>query len=296
MSDQHTSDQYQAPPAAAGEAAAAPPAAEETRFVTRNLLPVPYCTVEEFPEVLRFLTADMKLAHAALIEAAAYSLGMVVRSALGLSASEAQLLFLVTPSFSGAVALAAARVLLHAGADICPVSYAPARGGAANADGSASGSPWEAEFRRQCETLALLGRPPLERSAGELTATLEPEFPQAHAIVMGIVDPLPEPPPLLPGEQELIASLNEHPLPIHSVLIPLGLLEARMHTASRPLYSSSTLSLGVPLQVYRQEVQFLGRHYLGDISLPRSVLGPGYEAPLFADQPVIQIVEPPAPQ
>lgn len=205
-------------------------------------------------------------------EAASYSLAMVVRFALGLSATGGKVCLLVNDSLAGEVALACARHLFNAGSEplvipFCVVSNA--------SEG----------LRHQ---LSILSKMQVKVETMESLPQLGASVDQAHNLIFA----------LFGGKvtstfamDDLVKLLNEARTPIHCVEAPYGVNVDTGQLDDEPLYASSTLSLGAPFKGLYTADDYVGRHYVCDISLTKTL----YKAmgddltPLFSDQPVVQI-------
>ncbi|NLF24414.1 MAG: hypothetical protein GX589_01985, partial [Deltaproteobacteria bacterium] len=111
---------------------------------------------------------------------------------------------------------------------------------------------------------------------------------ECHAIFCGLFSPQSQSFDLAP---HVIAVLNEIKTPVHSVQCPLGINPDSGARIGAAVIASSTISLGMPLCGLHRAHDFVGRHYLCDISITRDLyLKTGENlTPLFAEQPVIQI-------
>ena len=93
--------------------------------------------------------------------------------------------------------------------------------------------------------------------------------------------------------ESYVKVLNECQTPVHSVDAPLGINVDSGAPGADPLYSSSTLSLGVPFVGLADGNEYVGRHYVCDISATRALYTQDSGDDLgwlFAEQPVTQIV------
>ena len=262
---------------------------------------IPLVELAELRRIIDWLVQEGAISLDSLIEGAAYSLAMVLRSALGLSASSGRVLVLVTSDLGGAVALAAARQLSNAGATVRPIFVPELVGQADNLDQLKE--RLSANFDRQCAALAALGIEVSQESIETLPALLNLELVSYHAVIWGDCS--------LPGDQgftpertdqvnrafkQIVELFNNSAVPVHSIVAPAGLLDYRSRPnsvlADAVLFSSSTMSLGVSLQFSQREAEHLGRHYLADISIPaKSYQGELEEfIPPFCEQPVIRLV------
>lgn len=213
-----------------------------------------------------------------ITEAASYSMAMVVRFALGLSAQGGKVFVLVDDSICGWIAAATLRHLTNAGAD-----------GAILLDCD----PDKASKDLELQAAPLQARNmPIATLAEFLTDPRAQEMIDGcHNIICGIFNPDKQ---LSPEMQRLIPILNESATPVHCIGAPLGVDVETGTPGEVPLYASSTLSLGAPFQGLYAGDEFVGRHYLCDISCPPELytaLGEDLSQ-LFSDQPVVQILVP----
>ncbi len=219
------------------------------------------------------------LTDAQVTEAAAISLAMVLRTALALTADNAEVCVIADDSPRGWVAVAAMRHLVGAGARGVILLVPPA--GALSDEAS-----------RQLHTVDQLGLPIAHWTTTEIDAATQ-LFSSCHAAIVGVS---------LEGDankaKEIAEFLNEQSTPVHAVELPIGVDPDTGKGAPFALYASSTLSLGLPLQGLCLAADFVGRHYLCDVSLPRKAYeGVGVTSPtLFCEQPVIRIFPPTLPE
>lgn len=218
------------------------------------------------------LKREYHIANVQIAEGASYSLAMVVRFALGLSATGGKVCIVVNDSLAGQVALACARHLCNAGSDplvipFCVVSNA---------------SP---DLRQQLSTLnSMQVRMESVESLAQLRGLLE----HSHNLILG----------LFGGNvhatfamDDFVKLLNDDQTPIHCLEAPYGVNVDTGALDDEPLYASSTLSLGAPFKGLFTAHDYVGRHYVCDISLTKSLYkGMGDDLTvLFSDQPVVQI-------
>jgi hypothetical protein len=200
---------------------------------------------------------------------------MVVRAALGLSASGGKVCAVIRDTLPGWITLATARILANAGASVHVLFLL-------DPDNHSE------EVAAQLKPLERMGVP-LEhwtcRAEGDQLAEL---LSGCHNVLCALTDldtPLDE------VSTHYVGILNELSVPVHAVEFPPGLDPDSGVAAPATLIASSTLSLGAPLLGLHKGKDFVGRHYLCDISIPRGL----YESvgvsvgSVFADQPVQQI-------
>lgn len=242
-------------------------------FITKRGGLVRGYSSEEF-NLLVQQSEDLGVSTIQMAEAASYSYAMVSRSSLGLSCKDASLTVIVTDSLPGCVALGTLRHLFNNGA----IGKVFLVGTTLEAIGSDLAS-----FIQPLICCGLIVHPctgfadiALLRTAAE----------SSHTVLSGCIDTnLPK--QLLKDVTDL---LNELSTPIHSVLTPLG-VHGDTGVALDPVYSATTLSLGVPLIGLEHAREAIGRHYLCDISLSRKVFDDRQEdlTDLFSEQPITQI-------
>jgi NAD(P)H-hydrate repair Nnr-like enzyme with NAD(P)H-hydrate epimerase domain len=223
------------------------------------------------------LNASFGISPAQTIEAASYSMAMVVRFALGLSAAGGQVCAVARDSMAGCVALATVRHLVNAGAKAQALVLL---------DDPNSAS---LEIQRQVTTLRHLGvQIPNLDSANEIDAFTQ-FLGEAHNVLFGTFGGTQSGDEFVQGLTEL---LNEERTPVHCIEAPAGIDPDTGKAGPVPLYASSTLSLGIPYSGLYEGRDFVGRHYLCDISASAGLYEKHACTPLnglFSDQPVIQI-------
>lgn len=231
------------------------------------------------------LQSEFAISAAQIAEAASYSMAMVVRYALGLNANEGRITTFAADTLDGLIALATIRHLVNAGCSTQVFIVDPL------------GKAESPELAQQLTPLRRLGvaidtlRYPHQISRWQSVVGL------SHNAILGLADLEASESTLAPA---IIDSLNETRTPVHSVDAPYGLDLDSGTPGAATLFSSSTLSLGLPYRGLFYGHTHVGRHYVCDISLPRPLYeAAGYNlAPLFAEQPVVQIYPniPPEPE
>lgn len=200
-----------------------------------------------------------------------FSLAMVVRSALALSANGGKVAALVSPSLEGATALAGIRHLVNGGAHADVILLPTA----------------DAEIDGLTHSLHNRGVTITPWHSLNQWPTIKSTLLYAHNCIVGVKSENAEYSPFL---NTFISEMNEEPLPVHAIGKPLG-IDADLGRTETAIYASSTLSLGLPLKGLSLSEEYVGRHYLADISWSRETYaemdldGP----PLFAEQPVIRL-------
>lgn len=250
------------------------PEPQKNYFKTKAGLELPGYSSQDLAALHTELGA-LGLAVPVIAEAASYSMAMVARAALGLSAAGGRVCGIVKDSLSGVVALATFRHLVNAGSE-AQVLVLSGEGGQSE------------DFVAQLAILRKLGVTlPDAGSEPEMDSFTE-FLKSAHNIIFGVYTPDLPSDEFLSGICEL---LNEEATPVHCIEAPPGLDVNNGRAEISALYASSTLSLGAPLRGLALGKEHVGRHYLCDISFSRDMYARngGDIANLFSDQPVIQI-------
>jgi hypothetical protein len=242
-------------------------------FITKRGGLVRGYSTEEF-QLLIQRSEDLGVSMIQMAEAASYSFAMVARSSLGLSCKDASITAIVTDSFPGCVALGTLRHLFNNGST-GKVFLLGATLEAVGAD--------LASFIQPLISCGLLVQP---CTGFADIALLRTAVESSHTILSGCTE-------INLTKQHLkdvTDLLNELSTPIHSVLTPLG-VHGDTGVAPDPVYSATTLSLGVPLMGLESAREAVGRHYLCDLSIPRKVFDDRQEdlTDLFSEQPITQI-------
>ncbi|MBN8549153.1 MAG: hypothetical protein J0M12_07570 [Deltaproteobacteria bacterium] len=222
------------------------------------------------------LAEEFCLTKDVVAEAASYSMAMVVRFALGLSASGGKVCSIAKDTLAGYVALATIRHLVNAGAQAQVLLLLD------------PGVAVSQELTNQVTALEKLGvMLPDPESADEMDAFTQ-FLKDSHNIIFGIYNPGASSDEFITAISEL---LNEERTPVHCIEAPPGLNVDTGLAEPGALYASSTLSLGAPLKGLNKGKDFVGRHYVCDISFARSTYAKhGSDLTgLFAEQPVQQI-------
>jgi NAD(P)H-hydrate repair Nnr-like enzyme with NAD(P)H-hydrate epimerase domain len=227
----------------------------------------------EYAELYASLTGEYGISTLQICEAASFSMAMVIRVALGLSANEARVCALAADNLCGWCALATMRHLRNAGSECFIITDREVGAGSV-------------EWSRQWQPLQKMG----------INAEFWPEFrppdyftdlmQSCHNIIFGLFN-LARP----PAVEDLVGQLNEIQTPIHCIQAPLGIDIETGERGKHPLFAASTLSLGLPLSGLHAGRDYAGRHYLCDIALTREHYEKfGATAPIFTEQPVIRIL------
>lgn len=240
---------------------------EQALFYTKSGLMFPGFSLEQVRMIRRSLVGEFGLTSAQLAEAAGYSLSMVLRYALGLSSSEAQLAMVVGDGLAGMVALASARQMQNAGARVRVVAERGAL---------------SAELQRAVSSAEKMGVGVFE------LARLEEATDAVHAVVLAAVDLLADNQAPLPG---LIEYLNESSTPVHCVDVPPGVDLNSGAAVGERVYAASTVAVGVPLAALHGAREVAGRLYVCDVSVPKILykIANTDLGQIFTEQPVQQI-------
>ncbi|MBX7145250.1 MAG: hypothetical protein K1X79_12420 [Oligoflexia bacterium] len=220
--------------------------------------------------------SELTVSDIQVVEAASYSMAMVVRFALGLSAAGGKVCAVVRDSLAGGVALATLRHLVNSGAQAQALLLTE--------DGSCS--PLVAQqaeiLRRMNIPIPDIGNP---TDVDGFTAFLG----EAHNVIFGTHASHKTADEFLVGLCDL---LNEERTPVHCIEAPAGVNPDSGTAHPSALYASSTLSLGAPYTGLFNGRDYVGRHYICDTSISAGIYqrhGCAALNQLFSDQPVVQI-------
>lgn len=245
-------------------------------FLTKTGVKFPGFSLAGVQGLRNSLIQDYGLTPAQICEAAAYSFGMVIRSALGLSAEGGKVIALVRDGLAGWVCLATLRHLRNAGSTCTVLSLDPL----------SSSSP---DFLLQRAPLDKMNVTFLEWKNSAQHEEFKALIADSHTLLCGVaVSQKPEH-SLIPAICEMC---NDMRTPIHAVEAPPGINLETGKPLSHALFASSTLSLGAPISTLNPASDNVGRHYLCDISIPAELYATqGFDlTPLFSEQPVLQIL------
>lgn len=210
-----------------------------------------------------------------ICEAVSYSMSMVVRVALGLSAKGARVGAIVSDSFPGWCTLAAIRHLATAGTQ-CSIIYLEQAG-----EKSEMLQLEAAPLSHMQINMAEWDKIKSQAASGVL-------FADFHNLLWGVSDFEPAGHPRI---TEVCDVLNELQTPIHCIQAPAGIDINTGERKKTPLFASSTLSVGLPLRGMHRGRDFVGRHYICDISICSALYRSFGEdiTEIFSEQPVVQI-------
>lgn len=253
----------------------------EFAFKTKGAgLPVPCVSAQELLQIFAILEAQYFVSKAQVAEAAALSIAMVIRHALGLSAAQGVVGVIVKNSLAGAAALATARHLFNSGARILPIVLSE------NTGSENAIKPFLPEVAFGINALESLGVKPAIVNGSKGQEMVGEMVEVSHHCLLGTFDGEGDLPLAIAGQ------LNESVVPLHTIMVPPGIELESGQPQKEPIMAATTVSLGVPLSATAIATDFVGRHYLCDISLPEALLkAMGYEMPpVFCEQPVLQLL------
>ena len=243
---------------------------------------VPGIPVHALEQGISFLCEKYHLTPAALAEGPAYSLAMVVRYALGLSAQGGLICGMVRDTLAGSIAINCLRHLKNAGSDVAILVLGHAKEDSLiniqDSLRSAEAYGMNVEYWNNTEQ-------------NDLVIDIIQE---CHNIIFGSADITSS----KQGSQQAdpfldscVSILNELSTPVHCVLAPSGVNLETGELVGERLFASSTMALGAPLTSLLQQPDLLGRLYVSDLSLPRSFYSElSKEFPiLFDEQPIIPL-------
>lgn len=248
------------------------------QFKTEQGLELPGVSAEELRNLRAKLKDELGISSAQVAEAASYSMAMVIRYALGLFATDGRICALVNDSLTGWIALATLRHLNNAGATAYVLLI----------DNDTTTSP-SSELEQQLKPLKAASKVEiLQYTQMQDKEELRALFKSCHNVICGLYNIERC---INPEEEELVTLLNELETPVHTIEAPLGIDVNSGKRSSNPLYASSTLSLGAPLIGLRAGSEYVGRHYICDISFASFFFNEEQQAmaKLFSEQPVCQI-------
>ena len=243
-------------------------------FKTDKNLAFPGVRLAQLCDMFHELRSEFGVNDIQIAEASSYSMAMVIRFALGLTAQGGRVCTFVKDCLGGWVALATLRHLTAAGAE-----------GIVFVVGSKAAA--SETFNLELKPLQRLG---IEVHAFDETQlqSVNAVLENSHNVVCGLFD-RESPDTGLPTA--LADTLNESRAPIHCVEAPPGINVDTGGILKDPIFGSSTLSLGAPLQGLNPAKDYVGRHYVCDTSLTEELYrrcGPSL-TPLFSEQPVVKI-------
>ncbi len=210
-----------------------------------------------------------------LVEACSYSMAMVVRFALGLSAFGGRVACIFDDTLTGLISVATVRHLINAGSEAELVFI-----------GDIEKASTDLELQLK----------PLEKMEQSLTLWNSPDdnhhittiLQSCHNSLCGYYKLGQTPTTFEYNVNEL---LNDLTTPIYAIESPPGVDPDTGKRHGSALYASCTMSLGAPLMGLFNGSDYVGRHYVCDTSITRALYGKvGMDlCEVFADQPVQQI-------
>jgi len=248
-------------------------------FSTERGQEVPTCSYPAWQNAVKDLIDNELDSSLQLAERCAFSLGMVIRYALGLSAEHAKVTIFAGDSLYSTVALSTAHHLLNAASDVTIVSpCSPACG-----------------ILHQSKLMAGLmarGAELIEWRSLEQWDEIHSIVEASHNVICAMADQKGAFAQLLYTFTE---AMNESRIPVHSVGMTLGLDPVGSRAIAPLLYSSSTFSLGLPLEAITADPDTIGRHYLADLGWSADTYSRLHFSgtPLFTEQPIIRLDQKP---
>ncbi len=244
-------------------------------FQTKAGLQIPGISSKDLLALRSTLQEDYGLTLAQIVEACSYSMAMVVRFALGLSASGGRVACVFDDTLTGLIGIATVRHLINGGGEAELIFIG---------DIETASPDLELQLR------------PLDRMGQSLTLWKSVDdnhhiasiLQSCHNSLCGYYELGRTPSPFENNINELF---NELTTPIYAIESPPGLDPDTGKRNGSALYASCTMSLGAPLQGLLVGSENVGRHYVCDISFTKEL----YEKvgmdlrEVFADQPVQQI-------
>lgn len=233
-------------------------------------------SLDTYMKIIDDLAKKLGLSGPKLVEAASFSMSMVIRVALGLHSKDAHVAVVINNSLASNVALACLRQLMNSGATGLIIAID-------GTDFKEENLAVELKYHEHMQTEVFLWSK--DTNPEEIATLLENQ----DTIISGLFS---EESPVSSNDlTENIKLLNEIETPIHSIISPVGVDPDSGKRFNEALISSSTLSLGIPLKGLQIASDQVGRHYLCDISISKVIVDENkLNLPLlFAEQPVIQI-------
>lgn len=244
-------------------------------FKTKTGISLPGASPEQLLEMRKRLIEEFGFTYPQLVEAASYSMAMVVRFALGLSAEGGRVACIFEDSLTGWISLATVRHLLNAGSE-AELIYIGSQERVSD------------QLNLQLGPLGKMGCSVTVWTKAEENETIADLLSGCHNSLCGYYDISRA---ITPFEKNINEVLNELSTPIYTIEGPPGIDPLTGQSQGSPLYASCTMSLGAPLTGFITGNDYLGRHYLCDISLTKElykVIDSDFSI-VFADQPVQEI-------
>lgn len=240
--------------------------AQELNFQTELGTQLPSITSDEFNLLINSLSTEYGIGLTKTTEATAYSMAMVIRYALGSFAADGNVSALIGSKFTGAIAAATLRHLHNGGAN-CQASLL------------VDEEDLSIETVSEVDTLIKLGIPVVRQS---------PDPSAIHTVICGTYSEKQDHSEI---PNQLCQKLNESQITTHAIIAPPGIDITNGNRSKESIFAAATLSLGLPLTATKVSADYVGRHYLNDISMPQTLYkGFGLaDSALFSEQPVIRI-------
>jgi NAD(P)H-hydrate repair Nnr-like enzyme with NAD(P)H-hydrate epimerase domain len=249
------------------------PEGEERLLFTKTGSQVPVITPACHTQFFHDLETIYEVSPLQYCEAAAYSLAIAMRHALGSYAARSRVVAMIDNSRAGLVAAFGLRQLINAGASGVVFIFE-------------SDQPLSPLHTNAVRSLTAMQVPNIKVHSA--FTTMQQHFlAEAHVVLCGMTHTL-----LSNIPPTLFDAINDATTPVHCVEMPPGVDPATGTTKTPRLYAASTLSLGLPLSGTYRAREAIGRHYLADVSFPHEFytrVGKTDE-PLFSVQPVIQLL------
>lgn len=243
-------------------------------FKTKAGLELPGISSNDLQKIRTALLEEIGLTYPQLTEAASYSMAMVVRFALGLSAAGGKVACIFDDTLTGWIALATTRHLMNAGSNAELIFIGDAEHPSPDLELQI------APFNAVGQSLTVWTSPDQNSAIASILETCHNSLCGYYKLGVAVT----------PFEQQINEMLNELTTPIYTIEAPPGIDADTGKSQGSPLYASCTLSLGAPL-IGLAGSDYVGRHYVCDLSIPPGLYRTaGMDlSPIFADQPVQQI-------
>lgn len=250
-------------------------------FTSKSGIKIPPVQSADLKALRERLVSEYGISWVQIVEASSYSMAMVVRYALGLSAEGGKVACIFDDCLSGWVSLATVRHLVNAGAQTELIFIG-------DADTASE------ELKHQLAPLDKMGQSvTLWRDLDDAEA-ISGILSTCHNSLCGYFDIGRTPNAFHKAINDL---LNDMSTPIYAIECPPGVDPDTGKSLGSPLFASCTMALGAPLVGLVEGFDYVGRYYVCDISLTQelwsgSISGDvsGYHK-LFAEQPVQQLLK-----
>ena len=261
------------------------------KFLTKTGIIIESVDYNSYKTMLSELRSKYHINDFQIVESASFSMAMIVRYALGLSSLGGGSVGFVNDSLCGAITLGTLRHIHHGGGVVKLFVYGN------------ENTVFSDIFSSQLNSLKAFS---VEIVYIENIDEIEDVFKylksDAHNFILGtdyeIFLNSSVPTNTFTAQNtsqnqinflnQLIELFNDCAIPVHVIESPPGIDKNSGKVVYTPLYASSTLSLGIPLNGLYKGNDFVGRHYVCDISMPLSDIN-GNRIVIFDEQPVVQI-------